>query len=113
LALQDTLWTVSEAGKDAVAADSTTVANLLTAASHLNTVTFADEAELGDIDFEHPDFDLFLETDAGQREVRFWKGDANRWLARLVGRDDVTFSLFETHLSRIRKKAADFQPASS
>jgi hypothetical protein len=113
LARQDSVWTVSVDGKDAAPADSMTVATLLGAASHLNTVSFAAESDQEKIDFEHPDFTLFLGTDAGQHEVDFWKGEANRWLARLAGRDDVTFSLFESNLNRIRKKAEDFQPASS
>lgn len=113
LARRDSLWTVASGKGEAVLADSATVANLLTAVAHLNTVTFATAEDLQDQDLSQADFVLYIETDSGQYELQFWKAANNRYFAKRKDANDVIFSLYEGSLSRILKKAEDFQQPSS
>jgi len=112
LALRDSVWTVAEGSGKATAADSATVADLLSAVSRLNTVTFASAEELADKDLSQADCEVFVETDSGQHELDLWKAENNRYYAKLKDTDDVVFSLYENTLSRILKKAEDFKPSS-
>ena len=85
----------------------------MSAAAKLNTSSFATETETADKDFAEADFELFVETDSGEHHVRFLKTSDGRYLAKLQGADNVVFSLYEGALSRILKKAADFQGEAS
>lgn len=109
----DSLWTYSSNGGEAAVADSATVAGLLSATSKLNTSNFATEADTTGMDFEEADFELFIETDSGEHQLRFLKTENGRYLVVLQGSDEVVFSLYAGALSRILKKATDFQGEAS
>jgi hypothetical protein len=113
LTRQDSLWTVATNGGASAIADSATVANLLSAVAHFNSVSFATPEDLQGHDLSQADFELYLETDSGQHELHFWKAENSRYFVRRKDADDVVFSVYENSLSRVLKKPEDFKPASS